>query len=276
MPKSKTSPDRIISLAHLSALELAPPHMVRLAADAGFDHVSLRLSPAKREEPWHPMVGNSPMRRETKQILVDTGLRVPDAEVMTIYPDCDPQGFLPLFEAMQDLEIVYIIVNSEDPDLSRFAETMAQLCAAALPFCVNLGIEFMRYRHIKTLDQAIQIVQASGAPNASLVIDSLHFFRAGHQIADLAHIPPGLVSLIQLADAPTQSPPFEKLREEAIGNRKVPGEGDLPLVEFLAALPADLPVSVEVPSNHVADKSLHARTLLHAARDIIAAADMAR
>ena len=35
-----------LSLAHLTAPELAPPEMVRVAADHGFDHVGLRLLPA--------------------------------------------------------------------------------------------------------------------------------------------------------------------------------------------------------------------------------------
>lgn len=270
------SDSRIIGLAHLSALDLSPPQLVYCAAEAGFRHVGLRLSPAKREEPWLPMLGNSPLRRETRKALAETGVSVPDAEVMTVYPDTAAHDFIPLYEAMEELGSVHVIVNSEVPDISHFKDIFAELCAVAVPYGVQLGIEFMRYRHIKTLDEAAHIVKATGAPNAKLILDTLHFFRTGHEVRDIASVPADMISFVQLADAPLHSPPIEKLREEAIGNRLAPGEGDFPIAELVAALPADLPVSVEVPSTKTEDKLAHARTLLETAKAVMAAADAMR
>ena len=76
-----------IGLAALTVLELAPPEMVSCAVEAGFDHVGLRLIPATREEAQHPMVGDTPLVRETLRRLKDTGMRVLDVEIFRLRPD---------------------------------------------------------------------------------------------------------------------------------------------------------------------------------------------
>ena len=54
---------------------------------AGFDCVGLRLIPATPQEVQHPMVGDTPLVRETERRLKDTGLRVLDVEIFRLRPD---------------------------------------------------------------------------------------------------------------------------------------------------------------------------------------------
>ena len=64
---------RIVSLDHLTVFEATPPEVVRIAAESGYSHVGLRLKPAAATgEDQHPVLGDTPMRRETLAVLRDT------------------------------------------------------------------------------------------------------------------------------------------------------------------------------------------------------------
>ena len=52
---------RPISIPALTALELAPPDLVSIAAAAGYSHVGLRLVAATTTEPQRAMIGDTPM-----------------------------------------------------------------------------------------------------------------------------------------------------------------------------------------------------------------------
>lgn len=76
----------MLSISHLTALHATPPELVSAAAGAGFDAVGIRVWPAA-DEPAYPMLGDTPMMRETLARLADTGLRVLDVEVLRLRPD---------------------------------------------------------------------------------------------------------------------------------------------------------------------------------------------
>src|SRR2546425_7757683 len=76
-----------IGLAALTVLELAPPDMVSCAKDAGFDCVGLRLIPATQEEVQHPLIGDTPLVRETERRLADTGMKCLDIEIFRLKPE---------------------------------------------------------------------------------------------------------------------------------------------------------------------------------------------
>jgi hypothetical protein len=59
-PTRGSRPDpRLLSIAHLTVLDAAPPQLVTVAADAGFDAVGIRVWPAA-DEPAYPMLGDTP------------------------------------------------------------------------------------------------------------------------------------------------------------------------------------------------------------------------
>ena len=77
---------RLLSISHLTVLDAAPPELVTAAADAGFDAVGIRVWPAA-DEPAYPMLGDTPMMRETIARLAGTGTHVLDVEVLRLRPD---------------------------------------------------------------------------------------------------------------------------------------------------------------------------------------------
>jgi sugar phosphate isomerase/epimerase len=80
-----------------------------------------------------------------------------------------------------------------------------------------------------------------------LTIDSLHLARCGETPADIAALDPALIGAAQICDGPLAHPGQNAYFYEALFQRGIPGEGELPLLDFLKSIPADVLVSPEVP-----------------------------
>src|SRR5580704_18928732 len=93
----------LLSLPHLTMLDATPPELVRAAAAASFDAVGVRLFPTMVGERQHPMIGDTPMMRETRGLLRDTGLQVLDVEAIWLKPDTRPANYVSGFEAAAQL-----------------------------------------------------------------------------------------------------------------------------------------------------------------------------
>jgi sugar phosphate isomerase/epimerase len=75
----------------------------------------------------------------------------------------------------------------------------------------------------------------------------LHLARAGETPADLAKIAPNTIGSAQFCDAPAVSPGSKAYQYEAMFERQVPGEGELPLKALLRAIPKEAIIYLEVP-----------------------------
>jgi sugar phosphate isomerase/epimerase len=243
------SPRRELSLAHLTVLDATPPELVTVAAAAGFRMVGLRLTATPSVGvPPYDMLGDTPVMRETLRRLADTGVSVLDVEFLRFEPETPigiPEGFL---EAGARLGAKYVLVMSAEPEEARTLDRFGELCQRAAPYGLHVCLEFAIYTGVRTLAHASRIVKASGRPNASVLMDALHFSRSGGTPADIAQIDASLFRYAQICDAapgmPTEAP--ELIREARTG-RLLPGEGVLPLAELVKALPATTPLSVEAP-----------------------------
>ncbi|GAF20785.1 hypothetical protein JCM19047_442 [Bacillus sp. JCM 19047] len=93
------------SLAHLTALECAPPELTYLAAQAGYDFVSIRpIYMGLPNEPNYDLANNKAMFKETKLALQQTGLSVYDIELARINDDIDPLIYELRLKWRQNLE----------------------------------------------------------------------------------------------------------------------------------------------------------------------------
>jgi sugar phosphate isomerase/epimerase len=80
-----------------------------------------------------------------------------------------------------------------------------------------------------------------------VLVDALHLSRSGGTPAEVARIDPALFEYAQICDAPAQIPfDNQRLRQEP-SDRLLPGQGGLPLVDLVHALPPDLPLAIEAP-----------------------------
>jgi sugar phosphate isomerase/epimerase len=106
----------------------------------------------------------------------------------------------------------------------------------------------MPWTDAKDIVRAARIVKASGAKNTGLIVDPLHFDRAGSSTDELRALPREWFGYVQFCDAPAERPKdLETLLYQARCERMIPGEGGLDLAGILRALPDGVPVSIEVP-----------------------------
>jgi sugar phosphate isomerase/epimerase len=242
---------RTLCLAQLSLIHLAPPQLVRVAADAGFDAVLARLQRTS-DGRGHDVLGDRAMIDATRRAVEQTGVRIWDTEVIRLRPDTPAGSFESLFEVSRELGASYVLTTVEDDERPRAVERFAELCALADTYALSCALEFMVFSQARTLDDAVAIVDAAGAPNASVLVDALHLFRSGGSVSEVAMLAarrPELFPYAQVCDAVDvrPAPDAATARQEAAYARLVPGAGALPLAELVAALPPGCALSVEAP-----------------------------
>ena len=177
--------------------------------------------------------------------------------------------YVPAFEVGAELGARRVCINIDDPERARVIDRLGALCDLARPFGLALDIEFMIWRPVARLEDAVDIVKAVRNDNAFVLIDALHLFRSGGTVEAVAALDPALIGSVQLCDAPIESPPPSGIVDEARGNRLLPGEGNLPLSKLLAALPKDVPLSAEVHLARETDSTKRATLVLQATGQLL-------
>jgi sugar phosphate isomerase/epimerase len=264
------------SLAALTVLELAPPALVDIAAACGYQHVGIRLLPATAGGPAYPLMDDELGLKETLARLDATGVTVADLEIVAFRPETDIASFAAFLETGERLGARNILVAGYDPDLNRFADRFAGFCQAAARHGLTADLEFMPWTCVPNLATASQVVAQAGQPNGGILVDALHFDRSNSSTAELARVPVGRLHYWQICDAPAERPTTtDALIHAARYERMFPGEGGIDLKSLTRAMPADIVVSIEVPTVELA-KTVDARTraqrAIDAARKVIAAA----
>ena len=251
------SSPRIYSQAYLTADASTVPESIAIAGQLGYRYVGLRLMPNAPGAPHQRLLGDKALMRETLSRMADTGVDVFDLEIIRIAEGFDVSAYLPLFEAGAELKASAVLVAADDTNEARLVNHYAQLCEAMQPYGMTADLEFMPWTAVKNARDALRVVDAAGRPrNAGILVDALHFGRSDTSVADLAALPPALLHYAQICDAPATNAQgstqlsVDDMIHTARCERLLPGEGVIDLRGLFAALPADLPVSVEIP-NHV-------------------------
>lgn len=264
---------RCFGIAPLTHLELSPPQMVANAAAAGYDALGLRLWPATPSERQHDTRGVTPLVRETASRLHDSGLQLLDIEILRLQPQTDVAAYEPVLEAGAFLRARHVLVAPQDADTVRLAGRLAALAELAAGFGLQVDLEPTPWYEVRTLAACEAVIRASGRDDVGLVVDPIHLDRAGQDEAHIAALPPRRFRYWQLCDAPAERPTeLQELLRQAREDRLAPGQGGLPLLRYAQALPAGLPVSLEVPLAGAAgaEPALErARCLLAAARALL-------
>ena len=273
-----SAPRRPLGLAQLSLLNTAPPQLVAIAADAGFDFIGARVRPVTPAERPYDLQPGSPMLKETLSRMADTGVTVRDIEFLLLDGTDQREAWLAMMEAGQALGAASLTVAASDPDSARLADTLARMTEDGRSYGIVPTLEPISYQAVNSVPAAVALARATGC---NIVVDALHLNRFGAvpgsaQWRDLdANL--DLVPLLQLCDGPAARPADRAaLVAESRSERGVPGEGGFDLAALVNAFPADIPVSVEVPSDRrVAElgEPGWARTLKTAADAVLQEAD---
>lgn len=263
-------PHRPLGLAHFTALEVPPLDLVDLAAGIGYAAIGLRLIPAAPGALAYTVPAGSAALRDLRRRLDDTGIRLHDVEIATIDATFAPESLAGVLESAAELGARTLSVCGDDPDRSRLTATYAALCDLAAGFGIGVDLEWMAWRHVRTLADALAVVTAADRPNGAVLVDALHLTRTGSVAVDLRAVPPGLIRSVQLCDARAEPPiGTEEIIREARSGRLPPGAGVLPLDALMAELPADAALSAEVPMGTDRPPAERARRVYDATRALL-------
>ncbi len=235
-----------LSLAHLCELEVAPPELIDIAARAGFASVGLRTYPASPGGVAYAL-RTSAEQAEMRRRIAATGVSVLYIELISLSETTRVADYGPMLEAGAAIGARRVAVAGDTSDVAVVADKMAELCVLARGFGIAVDLEFMPFRAVRSLADAVAVVRRAGEVNAHVLIDALHVFRSGSSLADLAALDPRLLGTLQICDAPHAAPAAAELVVEARTRRLFPGQGGLDLAGLMAALPPEIPIGVEVP-----------------------------
>ena len=250
-----------LAISYLTAPELPPPALLEAAGAAGCQAAGLRLIPVSPGGQAYPLMDDPALLRETCVAIRNTGVTVADLEIVMLRPETDIGEYRAFLEAGAQVGAKHVLVAGYDPDAARLTANFAAFCDLAAPFGLTGDLEFMPWSNVPDLATARRVVEDAGRPNGGVLFDPLHFARSPGRMAEIAAVPRALWNYWQICDAPAEHPgTTEALLHAAREERLFPGEGGLDLLGIVRAMPADLPLSIEVP------KAAMARTVPGAER----------
>jgi sugar phosphate isomerase/epimerase len=265
-----------LGIETISAFGLPPVEYVNLAADLGCAHISIGLSAIDINPhgyvPYN-LKENAALRREVNAAMRDRGISVSLAEGLTVRPGIEARDRAAEFDAFAELGVKRINTVSLDPDIGRTLDQFAITVEMAAERGMESTTEFAPGLTVADLQTALEAIRHVGRPDFRLLIDTMHLIRSGSSPADLAALDPDLIGYVQLCDAPLVSK-FPTYMQEAMTERMVPGQGELPLLEILRTVPRDRVVSLEVPQLSRAKAGIgpleRLRPAVAAARELLA------
>ena len=236
-----------IALASGVLPEFGPLDLVHAAAGAGFDAVGLWVEPGA----W-----SAATTRAVRAALADTALPVIDVEVAWLQPGIDPAAHRRIIDIGAELGARNLLCVSSVPDPGATAAWLAELCAHAEGSGLRIALEYGIFTEVKSLDMACAVLDRVDHPAKALLIDPIHVDRAGTPLERIAALDPALLPYAQFCDAPAARPDpadFSAVITDAIDLREQCGAGALPLADLYRALPAGIPLSIELRSKALRD-----------------------
>jgi len=145
------------------------------------------------------------------------------------------------FDLMQELACDLLLVCSNvSPEslggIDRSADDFRELGERAAKHGLRVGFEALAWgRHINDYRDAWEVVRRADHPAIGLVLDSFHTYARKTDLKPLHAIPGDRIFLVQLADAPWLDMDVLNWSRHF---RCFPGQGDMPLLDFMAAVQA--------------------------------------
>lgn len=183
---------------------------------------------------------------DVRKMVADLGL-----EIITFQPFRDFEGLPPerraralaraerKFDLMDELGCDLLMVCSNVAadslgGIDRAAADLRELGDRAKARKLRVGFEALAWgRHINDYRDSWEAVRRADHPNVGLVLDTFHIFAKKTDLSAIRSIPRDRIFLVQVADAPLLDMDYLYWSRHF---RNFPGQGDLPLLDFMAAL----------------------------------------
>ncbi|CAN7295662.1 TIM barrel protein [Phenylobacterium sp. LjRoot219] len=243
-----------LGIEFISVFGLPPVEFVHLAADLEVRNISLGLSPLDANPHNYPSyaLSDAALQRDFKAALKDRGVGFALAEGFFVLPGRDVSAYAAEMDLMAELGAQRINTLALEPDAARLHDQLATLVEMGAARGLRTTLEFIPGMRVGDLTAAAETVRQVGRPEVSVLADTMHLGRSGATGAELAALEPGVVGYAQLCDCPLVRSDMS-YADEAKYERMVPGEGELPLVDYLKALPPGVVIGLEVPQRSLAE-----------------------
>lgn len=253
-----------LGIEFISTLGMPPVEAVRLAADLGVSRMGIAPAPITANPhgfaPWD-LRQDPALVRDIKASLREHSVQLSLGEGFLIMPGIEIADMAGALDIMAELGAPVVNGVAIEEDRARAQDEFARFAEMAAARGLVATLEFMPMMWPATLDEALTFVADSGAPNGKLLLDTMHVYRSGATTADVARLDPAQIGYVQLCDVPMPAP-TDDYGEEARHERRCPGEGDLPLGDFIRALPSDVSMGLEVPMISKAEAGVSVRDAL--------------
>jgi sugar phosphate isomerase/epimerase len=265
-----------LGIDFISVFGLPPAPFAELAGDLGCGSISLGLMEIDRNPHGYPAysLSDPATQRELAAALEGRGVVLANTEGFFALPGRDVSSYAPALDMMAGLGSERINTIGLDPDQGRCLDQLAALAELAGARGLVTTLEFVIGCPIGDLPGALAAWRHVGRDDFKLLIDPMHLIRSGGAPADVAALPPGAIGYAQLCDCTRVA---RDQMHEARYERMVPGEGELPLLDILKALPRDVRIGIEVPQLSLAEAGVgpHERLgrCVDAARGLMAQLD---
>jgi len=209
---------------------------IRIAAACGYAGIEL----------WHDdidkHIGSGGTLKEIRTAVDEAGLAVPTTVMLKGW--CEPDG--PAYEKgmteckrrmEQSVAVGAPFAVAGPPhgkiDYSLAAQRYGELLDIGIAMGVRPAMEYLGIaQEVNSIAAALRIMQESGHPEATIVLDPFHDFRGGAGCEELARLTSSQIAVAHFDDAPA-APPYNEQRD---GDRVMPGDGIIDLPRFVSLL----------------------------------------
>ncbi len=237
-----------LSLSYYTVPELSFLEMVEVAADIGCQHVALRLLDGAPTEPGTELLESAQARRQAVAHMSAFGVSALDGSAVRIRATTQPSTFSTFLNVSAELGARQVMCSIDDTDHARSASNLAEVCTMAKPLGLQVGIEFVPWMSVGTLTDAVDLITQLDMENLGIVVDALHFDRSKGSLSEINALPPNLIQMFQICDAPACAD-FSAAAQLHVATqaRLLPGDGAIDLQALYRAMPREAPVAMEIP-----------------------------
>src|SRR5699024_2116658 len=132
------------SLAYLTVVNTPPNEMVHMAANAGYDYISLRpIYMGLPGEPNYSLATNPTLLRETKNAMKSRNIKLLDIELARIADDIDPAQYEAEMEIAAELGGKHVLSSIWTDNKGEALEKFATLCDLAAQYDLTVDLEYV-------------------------------------------------------------------------------------------------------------------------------------
>ena len=209
---------------------------IRIAGEAGYEAIEL----------WHDDIDafleSGGTLEQIRQLLDDHKLAVPTTIMLKGWCESDgPTHQAGIQECRRRLEQSAAVgaphAVAGPPhgavDYELAAQRYGELLDIGKEYGVRPAMEYLGFAdEVNSIADALRIMEESGHPDATIVLDPFHDFRGGAGCDDVARLREDQIAVCHFDDAPGQ-PPAHKQHDP---DRVYPGDGVIDLVKFVGLL----------------------------------------